>query len=238
MATDYRKPPITESVVEFRISDQISFETIKKQANKFKRNYTQESQTIEFKGEMSEKGFSGRQEPIGLRFATKDELEILLINKGNIVVSQLAPYPGWEIFSKRILRDFEMFSTVFGRRKLSRIGVRYINRLDIPLETITVEDYLNVTPRIPAFGQKVGRSFALQSTQDLEDGRFGVTIQSATVDSPVPAAMSLLLDVDLFSDSDLPMRTDNIATLLAEMRDIKNRIFETSITDQARKLFS
>ncbi len=235
---NYIRPPITESVVEFRFADETSFEVIQKRVDKFKRFYPQETHNVEFTGEMSEKGFSGKHEVVGVRLASKDELQILMINKSNFIISQLAPYPGWSVFSSRVARDLDLFTDVFGRKKINRIGVRYINRLDIPLESLSVDNYLNVWPALPYLGPSQSKSFALQSTQILEEENLGVTLQSATVDSPVPKAESVVLDIDIFTNSDVPMRNDAIVKLLDAMRTTKNKVFEASITDKARELFA
>jgi len=234
---DYLKPPITECVVEFRFIEEVAFEVIQKRIDKFKRQYPNETHSIEFSGEFSEKGFVGKQDKVGLRLTSADELQIVIINKTGFVVSQLAPYPGWQAFGGRVMRDFELFTELFGRKTISRIGLRYINRIDIPLESANVHDYLNVYPMLPKFGQTVGRSFALQSTHGLEDRELGVTLQSATIDSPVPKAVSFVLDIDVFTTGEVPKRTDLIRDLLSTMRATKNDVFEASITQNSRDLF-
>lgn len=233
----YLKPPITESVIELRFSEEIDFEKIVKRAEKFKRAYPNESKNMEFLTEISEKGVSGRVADIGLRFSSKDELDILAINKSSFMVSRLAPYPGWEEFSTRFHTDFERFTEEFGRRTFVRAGMRFINRLDIPLDTIDVKEFIKVYPQLPEFDRSKSRSFALSSTFELEGQGLSVTLQSATIESPVPNCISLVIDIDIFSEADLPMRYDKWAGKLNQMRDVKNDVFERSITDEARKLF-
>jgi uncharacterized protein (TIGR04255 family) len=173
-----------------------------------------------------------------VRLSTKDELHVLLLNKNSVATSQLAPYPGWETFSQRVMRDLELFFDAFGNRELTRIGMRYINRIDVLLERADVSDYLNVWPLIPEIGTTIGHSYALQSTRELVGKNMAVTLQSATVDSPVPKAISFALDIDLFRTVDVPRRPEMIMHVLTSMRDAKNMIFEASITDKARELFS
>lgn len=234
---NYSKAPITEAVIELRFSEDLSFEDIQKRIDKFKKLYPQESRTVAFTGEMSERGFSGTQEPIGIRLSTGDELQVLVINKNNFTVSQLAPYVGWDNFFARFIRDLDLFLDKFGNKNFVRIGMRYINRVDVPLERVTVSDYLRVYPEIPDLGKVTAKSFALQSTQDLGDGQFGVTLQTANVDSPVPGAISFLLDIDLFTNNEVPRRRDRLVEVMHSMREIKNQVFEASITDKSRELF-
>lgn len=239
IAMDYKRPPITECVVEFRFSDQLEFEAIQKRVDKFKRFYPNEIQNLEFTGEFSDQGFKGSQQFVGVRLSTSDELQILMINRTNFIVSQLAPYTGWEEFSRRVRRDVEMFIDHFGRRTFDRVGMRYINRIDIPLEKISVETYLNIYPKVPSLpGEAVSNAFALTTTQTLADRRLGVTLQSASTESPVPKALSFVLDIDVFKDVEIPKRTDQIVELLETMRATKNEVFEASITPETRELFA
>ncbi|MBB4276600.1 TIGR04255 family protein [Rhizobium mongolense] len=239
MTAGYRSPPIVESVLEFRFASPLDFETIEKRTDKLKRYYPHRvTQAVEFNAEMSDRGISGSRHPVGLRFTTPDELQVMMVNVQALAIAQLAPYPGWDAFRERIKRDIERYIDSFGRRPISRIGMRYINRIDAPAQAVNVEDYLRVFPSIPHLGGSIGKTFALQVTHQLPDHRFDVTLQSATVDSPVPNNLSFLLDIDLFTTVDIPTRDDQIFKLLDEMRVVKNSIFESSITDSARKLFN
>nr|WP_299503204.1 TIGR04255 family protein [uncultured Rhizobium sp.] len=235
---DYSRPPITESVIELRFSEEIDFETIVKRSIKFKRNYPNELKNFDVVGEFSEKGVFGKSVEVGLRLSSKDELEVLSINKNSLMVSHLAPYPGWNKFSARFHRDFDLFTELFGRRSFTRAGMRYINRLDVPLGASDERKFINVYPHLPDFGASNTGTFAMTSTFELAEQGLGVTLQSATVESPVPRCTSLVIDIDVFAATDLPMRYDMWEGKLDHMRNVKNEIFERSITAEARRLFS
>lgn len=235
---NYSRPPITESVIELRFSEEIDFDKIVKRSDKFKRHYPNEQKNIQLTTEFSDRGVFGTAGDLGLRLSSKDELDIVTINKNAFAVSRLAPYPGWEQFYARFHHDFELFTDQFGRRTFTRAGMRYINRLDIPLGAPDARHFINVYPQLPEFDRSSPRTFALTSTFVLEEEGLGVTLQSATVESPVPKCTSLVIDIDVFAESDLPMRYDMWESKLKKMREVKNHIFERSITDDARKLFS
>lgn len=237
MAEKYSVPPIIECVVEFRFSSPTTFDAIKKRETKLKRHYPDvTSSNFSVTANITDKGVSGTHDLVGLKFATFDQLQVMSVNVDLLTVAQLAPYPGWDVFRERVKRDLALYFDQFGRRQISRIGVRYINRIDVDASTAHVEQYLNVYPTLP-LRETLGVSFALQSTHRLSDQRYFVTLQSATVESPVPKMLSFLLDIDLFRTDDLPSRDEQIFELLEEMRTLKNSIFESSITDAARKLF-
>lgn len=233
----YSKPPITECVIELRFSEEIDFEKIVKHSKKFKRNYPNEAKNIQFLMELSDKEPSKKQTDLGLQLSSKNALEVIAINRNSFMVSQLAPYPGWEVFSDRFYNDFELFTSEFGRRTFTRAGMRFINRIDIPLDSSDVQKFINVYPQLPEFDQSKPRTFALTSTFELEEKGLAVTLQSATVESPVPKHASFVIDIDVFAEAGLPMRYDMWKEKLSNMRDLKNDVFERSITDEARRLF-
>jgi uncharacterized protein (TIGR04255 family) len=234
----YLKPPITESVIELRFSESIEFAKIVKHSGKFKRTYPNESKNMEIATQLSDTGISGQVVEIGLNLSSQNELDVVAINKNAFMVSRLAPYPGWESFSTRFHRDFDRFTEEFGRKTFVRAGMRYINRLDIPASTPDANQYINVYPSLPEFVGSKPRTFALTSTFELEEKGLSVTLQSAITESPVPKCISLVIDIDVFAETNLPMRYDMWESRLNDMRSVKNDVFERSITDEARKLFS
>lgn len=234
----YLKPPITESVIELRFSEEIDFEKIVKRAEKFKRAYPNQSTNFEVTGEFSERGLFGKTVEIGVRLSSADELDVIMINKNTLLISRLAPYPGWEAFAARFRENFERFTEEFGRRTFVRAGMRYINRLDVPSDASDIRQFIKVYPALPEFERSKPRTFAMTSTFELEEQGLAVTLQSATVESPVPRCKSLVIDIDVFVEKDLPMRYDRWDSKLNQMREVKNDIFERSITDEARNLFS
>ncbi len=163
-----------------------------------------------------------------------DELTILMPN--SITVSQLAPYPGWDTFMARFKRDFHGYMGRQKTRQLSRVGVRYINRIDIPVsgEIIEHEQYLNFHPRVPdTLGPIVG--YGMQVSFDIEKIDGQVTLRTTPVASPTLGHASFMLDIDVYTTSNLPMNEAALYELLGHMRVAKNRVFEECITQRARQ---
>ncbi len=237
MSDHYRAPPIVEAVIELRFSDPVSFETIEKKRDKFARHYPLVENNFDITAQISASQHSIRQEPSGFRLRSKDELEVLSLEKTKLLFAQLAPYPGWQTFESRMQRDFDIFIENIGWRNFSRLGIRFINRLDIPESRVDVSDYLKIFPTMPHFDGSVAAKFALESTINLEDRRYFATLRTGSIESPVPRMISFVLDIDLFRSVELPTRKDHLIGVLTEMREIKNNVFEASITDKARKLF-
>lgn len=166
--------------------------------------------------------------------AGMDELTILMPT--TITVSQLAPYHGWEHFFARFQRDFHAHMGRLKTRQLSRVGVRYINRVDIPVagDIVQHEDYLNFFPRVPDTLESLA-GYGMQVACVLESIGGFATLRSAPVESPTLGHASFLLDIDVYKTTDLPMNEATLRALLDTMRLEKNRIFESCITARARE---
>ncbi len=130
---------------------------------------------------------------------------------------------------------------------MTRIGLRYINRIDIPLADLTkkvngrpvlrMEDYLRFYPQFPE--DVFGPSNYIAAQQRFEIGADDCIGLLNLVSAP-PALlnhMSLVLDLDISREKSVPQNYDALWELIERMRHHKNRLFETVITDRSRALF-
>lgn len=166
--------------------------------------------------------------------------EIILLKPLSFTISRVAPYTGWEKLLTRFTRDWGTWKAVTGHKPLSRVGMRYINRIDIPDPSsglIPQNDYLRIWAQSPdTLGPTLG--YSVQCISFLPNISSKIVINSATVPaSIVPGHTSFVLDIDIGRDFEVPQRDDKIVDLLSQMRLEKNRIFESCITDKARELF-
>jgi len=154
------------------------------------------------------------------------------------VFSQLAPYPGWDLFFERFHRDWVVWKRTHGYRKITRIGVRYINRIDIPITESIVrhEEYLNVYPHTPSQFQALTAYNVAMQTLFPEIGCV-LTLNSSSAPSLLLGHGAFIVDQDIAKESDPPQSDDGIYALLNQIRDKKNEVFEACITPRARELF-
>jgi uncharacterized protein (TIGR04255 family) len=57
------------------------------------------------------------------------------------------------------------------------------------------------------------------------------------VTPPLVGFAALVLDIDVFRETNIPRRDEDLWALVNRIRTYKNNIFETCITDQSRALF-
>jgi uncharacterized protein (TIGR04255 family) len=239
----YKRPPITEAVIGLRFADPIDSATLDKVASAIKPLYPREDvlKGVQFQMRLNATSPTAPQsiEQIGYRLSSPDQTHILILmpTPPSLTMSQLAPYPGWDQFFGRFCRDWSVWKRSVGYRKITRVGVRYINRIDIPMDDPVVyeEQFLNVYPRIPeVLGPMM--QYSVQTQSYISDIECVLTLNSSVVPSPLIGHRSFVIDLDIGKDSP-PQNDADIYDLINRIRVAKNRVFEACITDRARELF-
>src|SRR5215831_3346311 len=185
----YKQPPITEAVIELRFAEPIDPDEIAKVSVDLNSLYPVQQPIIGVQLNLLSAQQAGTTaqtiETHGRRLSTEDQTQIVLIWPQMFVCSQLAPYPGWDVFFQRFSRNWDTWKRTLGYRKIMRIGVRYINRIDIPATTPLVEheDYLNVYPQVPALFPSL-TAYNVVAQIPLPDIGCTLTLNSSSVPSP------------------------------------------------------
>lgn len=248
LAPPYQRPPITEAVIAITFDEPTSAEGLADVQTKFSQHYPNVQPIanlnvrvdIEVGPDMRQHARTAVDEQPGYRRTTADLTEIVVIIPPGFIVSQLAPYPNWEAFVERFTRDWKLWKRHMHHRQIKQIGVRYINRLDIPAsgaDFVPIEEYLNVSPRLPEMLGPLA-AFGAQARVDLPDIGCSLALNSGAVPSPMLDTASFLIDLDITTNGTPPQSDDDILALLERIRIAKNAIFEACITDRARALFN
>jgi uncharacterized protein (TIGR04255 family) len=239
----YERPPITEAVIELRFAQAFPQTAIEDAAKRVRDEYFYQDpeNMVQFTiGPTSEKS-AQRVAWNGIKLSSLDRADVLMFRTNSFVCSRLAPYPGWDAFRARASRGWNEWKRVAGTPELARIGVRYVNRIDVPLQNnplIRIEDYLNLFPRLPHQMPEPMAGYTMQVVTPLEPGNYTLTLSSSSIPSPLIGFASFVLDLDVAREGTLPRRDDEIWKVLEEIRVHKNRVFEYCVTDQSRGLFS
>lgn len=240
----YARAPITEAVIELRFATTFHQTTVEEAGRRLRDDYfyldPESIVHFELKLEPAVQKAEPSAKWSGVKLSSLERTDSVFFRQNTFICSRLAPYTGWDDFFARTVRAWEVWRKSAGHTALSRIGVRYINRIDIPVENVAlvrVEDYLNVFPKSPDDLGAPLSAYAMQVTRPLNADDCVVTLTTATVAPPLIGFASLVLDLDVFREANLPQRDDDMWDILTRMRGHKNRIFESCITDRTRTLF-
>jgi uncharacterized protein (TIGR04255 family) len=246
MVQKYSKPPITEAVIAIAVKAATDDEMLEKMTRRFADNYPPPVQRVHLATnveiQITDRGIQVRQPPPGYKLVSADGTDVILLVPNQIITSRMAPYPGWEALVSRARENWDIWKRAAGWHEVARIGVRFTNRLDIPMrsqEPIDLDEYLTVSPRlapIEGLSQPMDQ-FAVNARAPLGKDNCQLILNVGSIPSPLVATGSFLLDIDVSTET-APQNDDAIWSLISRIRDYKNEIFEMAITDKARELFA
>lgn len=239
----YDKPPIVEAVIEVRFSDDYSIRDLERCRDRLKKAYPKVEDIDEFEVEFAPGGEQKtKRTRIGFKLiaASGSDLVVCGLGTKTFGTSRMAPYTGWDNLIAKAKENFEIFTSVVGRPNVTRLAARFINRIDIPIGQFSeapLDEFFNIGPVVTS-GLTVNKSAFLQHIQGVSAPTGAkVTLQFGSAVPVLIDCSSVLLDIDASFDGDIPLKLDHMWTRVDELRQVKNLIFEQSITDRTRKLF-
>jgi uncharacterized protein (TIGR04255 family) len=237
----YAHAPLTEATIEFRLSEPVPPKVLEAVKNRISRRKWKEEQLLELELVLGT-GLPPRQTLVGYKFTSPDGAAVIQTNLTAIGYTALAPYPGWDKFLGDVLDSYAAWRKEVGRRKLGRLGVRYINRFDIPCPADTavkIADYLTFTTIQPSILDRPITTYQISVNGGINGDDLGVNLSSATVQSPLIDHVSLILDIDIYRENtELAQDDDDLRKLLDLIRLRRTEIFEQCITPASRALIS
>ena len=173
-----------------------------------------------------------------LRFwREKDELGYFSVAPYRLAVSHFKPYPSWRNFSQLIHQGVEAYQEALGPPIVNRIGLRYVNVIDMRQSMVPLEDFFDFYPFIgDGIPQNITRFHCLIQTQ-FEEGRDSLVLQIANAVESERHSVEVILDLDYSlarSDNfDLAQASDWLEQAHANLENV----FEGCLKDPSRLLF-
>jgi uncharacterized protein (TIGR04255 family) len=176
----------------------------------------------------------------GYQLVSEDGKRSVILELNGFAFSQLAPYDRWETFSAEARRMWDVFASMLHPTRIGRVGVRFINRIDIPApegKEVDLDTYLNTAPNVPAeLPQTIETFFNRWQLVFQNDPKGTLVLMQTNVLPPQPGFVSTLLDLD-FTLRGLDADITTAWIEIERLRDRKNAAFEACIKDTARELF-
>jgi uncharacterized protein (TIGR04255 family) len=170
---------------------------------------------------------------------SKEKGKLVQIRREGFSFHKLKKYKDWPSLSGEAKTLWMKFCEHVEPTNVNRVGIRYINRIEIPLPIEDIRNYCVLFPEFPKEMPQSLSGFFMRFT--MPDLTFGSTaIVTLTFENPVQGAISLplILDIDAFySLTIMDPKSDDIWKLFDNLRDLKNRIFFSSLTECAKSLF-
>lgn len=243
MAKQYKNPPIIEALCEFRFIPSQEWDlTIPGLIyEKVKKLFPMREQQlgIGFKLDKSEKGINYQIEPgpPRIQFFKKNKETLIQLSPNLLSINQLKPYQSWKKFKPMILDSFQKYKEVSNPKDFQRIGLRYINRIDIDSVSIEFEKYFNLSFRIPEKLPQDYNDFFIRIQIPYSGGRDSMIISMSSIDPIKPKSLSMILDLDYIMHIPSAINFEKVPAWIEEAHSRVEEVFEACITDRTRTLF-
>ena len=235
--------PIVEAVIEIRTRIESPWEesALREQLKAKLPGYPKIFSQSEFRHEVKVKAGQPPEQLFhdlgwrGLRLQSADGRYIAQFNRDGFIFSRLQPYESWDQFKEEAMRLWKVHAELAKSLEVQRLGVRFINRITLPVGEVRLDDYLKVPPQPPGELDLQIMSFFHQDSLLVTGYPYAINIVK-TVQPPQGSGSDgggLILDIDVFTTEPFEQRADAIDKRLAEMRWLKNKVFYSSLTKEA-----
>ena len=173
----------------------------------------------------------------GFLYRSIDESKIVQARLNGFAFSKLRPYETWEGFCGEAQELWATYQKVAQPKRVTRLALRYINRIELPLPLADLKEYILTVPEIaPALPQALATFLTRLVIPDTESDSV-VIITETVPQSNEPSTVSFIFDIDAYKVVELRPESDQLWDVFETLHEVKNRFFFGSITEKAKELF-
>ncbi len=247
MGRRYKNPPIIEAVCEFRFERGSPWDlTIPGLIyEKVRDGFPKRKQAKQVQIEISAVTEGLEQQVTTtdrMRFLREDEKVLIQVGPDLLAVNHLKPYPSWREFQPLIEKGFKAYSETTNPKGIRRIGLRYINRIEIPNQG-ELKDYFSFYPFIgknwgEILPQKIN-SFISGIQIPYENSRDILRLKLGSARAETSDTSGVILDLDYFlaESEDVPLDKKKVFEWINFAHNHIEEVFEACITDRLRQMF-
>jgi len=173
-----------------------------------------------------------QDELFGRKHVSADKRQLAVFRRDGFSFSRLPPYERWQTFRDEAKRLWKVYKDVASEQRITRWGLRYINRVDIPIKK-PVEDFLTIYPELPPNADGSLRSINSSYmrvdgiVEEIPNGR--LIIQQASLPAGRADFARLSLDFDISVAPLSEMSEESVWKSLETARTVKNKLFVASL---------
>lgn len=243
MGKKYAEPPVVEALCEFYFVGSEWDSTVPGVFyDRIRNNFPEKSQLkqVNVQLQFSPDGAKTQLMDDGQRgrFQTTDKSKMVQIAKDLLVVNHLKPYPkNFKDWQPLVMDMLDLYREFAKPKDLARIGVRYINRIEVDGDKVAMETYFRMFPQVPADLAAYHGPFLMRLEVPTPKPGHQLILSFTSAPAAGPGKQAFLLDLyDIFPVTGKDT-FQKVAEFLADAQANVEHAFESAITDEARKLF-
>ena len=237
--------PITEALIDIQVTprDGLTFAGLKNAIEAADSGYYVKSPISQgtFAFTLAPEGkpqTAAESAQVGLRLHSTDEKYVAQFRLAGFTLSRLPPYEEWANLLGEAQRLWSIYVERLEPTRVTRIATRYINNLQLPLKTGTsfqtyVQKLVDVPDEAPQAVEAFFQRFQLVNPESGARVILTLALEGISAGGAAP----VILDVDAFTGANLKPADRELWTILERLRELKNRSFFGTITEQAAELY-
>jgi uncharacterized protein (TIGR04255 family) len=243
MGRKYQKPPIIEAVCEFRFEPSSPWDLTvpglvyeKLRNNGFPKRIPVTD--VEVDNTQSEGRIRQEFKTVDrVRFSREDAKAFIQVGPNRLSIHHLKPYPSWEKFEPLIGKGFDAYFGAASPKSIQRIGLRYINRIEIEGTEVELENYFGFYPFVgDKLPQKFG-PFIVGIEIPHENSRDMLRLLLTNVVTSSPNTSGAVLDLDYFLAKPNEVALEKVFEWIDFAHNKVEEVFEACIRDPLRVIF-
>jgi|SRR3990172_890574 len=243
MSKKYKNPPIVEALceVQFVPGQPWDYTVHGLFYEKISKEFPEKQQQMGIGIKLSQVSGTIQHEvlpaPDKMQFISQDKAALVQVGTDLLVVNRLKPYNGWEHFKPLIQNNLNKFMEVAKPKDFKRIGLKYINKIDIPGQTFRLQDYFNYYPLIPKELPQTHGPFNARVEFLYENLRDRLLLTIGTFVAEAPNTVSILLDLDYVMNTPEKLPLNMFDSWLENAHSAIEKTFEACLTGKCKDLF-
>ncbi len=163
----------------------------------------------------------------GMRFQSDDKTRVIQFNRDGFVFSRLPPYVDWTSFSSEALSLWDLYRAIAAPPDVQRTGLRYINRIPLPLVSTDLDSILKKGPTLPDGLELPVLEFQQQETLVVPETSYFIRLtRSMPPFFPgAEQAPGIVFDIDVFCGLATDPEPEVLRPVLEDLRWLKNKAF-------------
>jgi uncharacterized protein (TIGR04255 family) len=173
----------------------------------------------------------------GVFFKSKDEKNIAQFRVDGFTFNRLRPYTSWDEIFPEAISLWREYARLTVPQMITRLAVRYINRIPTPPPGVSIETYFRSVPSVPtALPQTISGFLTRVTIRDMSGDLYANVMQVLDI-AAANLPPTVILDIDAFVQREFTIDSHEIEHALIQLREFKNRIFFNMLTQDALRLF-
>ena len=238
-----KNPPITEALLDIKaiLPKDINADTLLETYEAEKQRYPIKEVKAEWEasfqikpGEspiLSQRGGT----PQGYMLRSVDKIKVFQSRLDGFTYNQLSPYDTWESFINEGLRLWKVYSQIAKPISITRIALRFINKIEIPLPVSDLTEYINTLPSVLLSPDEKKLKYFMNVHLEDTKSKNECILTNVIEEQPNSNVVTIIIDVDAYKMTDMGMQ--EILPVITSLKDYKNKVFFNCISDKTKQIF-